>query len=144
ERPIQLGDAVELGTLMGHVRRIGLRSVSVETLQGAEVIVPNQLLINAQLINWTRSRADRRVDLPVSVAPGPEPDQVIAILRQAAAGHPDVHAHPAPLVVVNKIGKTSLDFELQFWVPQETLVEARTAVVMRVSEALKAAEIAMA
>jgi small-conductance mechanosensitive channel len=141
ERPIQMGDTVELGPLLGAVRRIGLRSISVQTPQGSEVIVPNSNLVNAQLINWTRSDTMRRVDLPVSVGPGPQPGQVIEILQTAAAGHPHVLREPAPEVLITKLGKDALNFELRVWTPQEQFEEARSELVLAISEAMQAAEI---
>jgi small-conductance mechanosensitive channel len=141
ERPIQIGDTIELGPLLGRVMHIGMRSISVRTVQGAEVIVPNSNLINAQLINWTRSDTNRRVDLPVSVTVGPEPEQVVEILRSAALEQPQVLRKPAPLVLVTKLGKESLSFTLQCWIPQEQFDETQSALVTRISAALKAAEI---
>src|SRR5437660_10100293 len=62
DRPIHVGDTVEVGGLVGIVRRIGARSSTIVTLQGAEVIVPNSNLLSNQVINWTLSSQWRRVD----------------------------------------------------------------------------------
>ena len=68
ERPIQVGDSVQLGTLTGEVKRIGIRSSTVRTFDGAEVIVPNASLVSDQVTNWTLSDRMRRIDLDVGVA----------------------------------------------------------------------------
>ena len=73
ERPVQLGDTVQLGDLWGEVRRIGIRSSLVRTFDGAEVIVPNGDLISQQVTNWTLSDRNRRVEVKVGVAYGSSP-----------------------------------------------------------------------
>src|SRR5262249_18553835 len=107
------------------------------------VVVPNSNLVNAQLINWTRSDTHRRVDLPFAVAAGPTPDQVVDVLRSAVAGVPAVLERPKPEVLVNQIGKDTLSFVVQFWIPQERLDETRSEVVKVISTALKSAEYQM-
>src|SRR5260370_29454698 len=84
ERLIQLGDTVEIGGLVGTVRRIGARSRTILTFQGAEVIVPNSNLLSNQVINWTLSSQWRRVDVPVRVAYGTDPEHVLKLLVGAA------------------------------------------------------------
>ena len=63
ERPIRIGDVLEVGTITGEVQRIGIRSSLVRTFQGAEVIVPNSNLVSNQVVNWTLTEAVRRVEL---------------------------------------------------------------------------------
>ncbi|HWT77688.1 MAG TPA: mechanosensitive ion channel domain-containing protein, partial [Candidatus Methylomirabilis sp.] len=90
ERPIQPGDMIELGTVSGEVKRIGIRSTTVRTGEGADVIIPNANLISREVVNWTLSDRRRRVDVPVTVAYGSEPKQVMDILLQVARKYPDV------------------------------------------------------
>ena len=96
ERPIQEGDAVQVGSLIGTVKRIGIRSSTVRTFDGSEVIVPNGNLISNEVVNWTMSDRQRRVELPVGVAYGTDPHRVIEILQNAAGSHGHVLEHPAP------------------------------------------------
>ena len=88
ERPVHIGDTVDVGGLVGKVRRIGARSSTVVTFEGAEVIVPNSNLISNQVINWTLSSAWRRVDIPVYVAYGTDPEKVLGLLVEAANSKP--------------------------------------------------------
>lgn len=88
ERPIHVGDVVDVGELVGTVKRIGARSSTVLTFQGAEVIVPNSNLLSNQVINWTLSSEWRRVDIPVGVAYSTDPDRVLEILVEVARSHP--------------------------------------------------------
>jgi small-conductance mechanosensitive channel len=84
ERPIHVGDVVEVGELGGEVRRIGMRASIVRTGQGAEIIVPNAQLITERLTNWTLSDRLRRIDLPVGAAYGTLPQKAIALLEAVA------------------------------------------------------------
>src|SRR5256885_6156198 len=71
EQPVQVGDVIELGQLSGEVRRIGVRSSTVRTGQGADVIVPNSNFISAEVVNWTGSDRSRRVDTSWEWPPAP-------------------------------------------------------------------------
>ncbi len=115
ERPIEIGDVVELGQLTGTVRRIGIRSSVVRTFDGASVIVPNSNLISDQVVNWTHSDKLRRIDVRVGVAYGTEPRRVLELLRGATAGHSKVLAHPPPNPLFLGFGDSTLDFSLRFW-----------------------------
>ena len=86
ERPIHVGDTVEVGTLQGIVRRIGIRASVLHTRQGADIIVPNSQLVTDKVTNWTLSDKLRRVDLPVGVNYGANPKKVIDLLVGVAAG----------------------------------------------------------
>jgi small-conductance mechanosensitive channel len=118
ERPIQIGDTIEIGTLIGQVRRIGIRSSTVRSYTGAEVIVPNANLVSNEVINWTLSDRRRRLMVSVGVAYGTDPERVLEILRTVAAGHDKVLSDPAPWPLFKGFGDSSLDFELRFWVLQ--------------------------
>ena len=140
ERPIQVGDTVELESLMGEVTRIGIRASTVRTFQGAEVIVPNGDLISKQVVNWTLSNRRRRVEIDVGVAYGTDPEQVIRILLDAAGQHPDVSSDPEPLVIFTGFGDSSLDFQLKCWVDRFELAlsvasELRVAVNRALAQA---------
>jgi small-conductance mechanosensitive channel len=115
ERPVQLGDMVEVGGITGQVKRIGIRSSTIRTAQGAEVIVPNADLISNRVVNWTFSDRRRRIEVKVGVAYGTDPERVLALLEGVARGHPDVLEEPAPQALFIGFGESSLDFELYAW-----------------------------
>jgi potassium-dependent mechanosensitive channel len=119
ERPIHINDIIEVDANTGKVTRIGVRSSTIQTFQGAEVIVPNANLISSKVINWTLSESQRRRELPVGVAYGSDPKNVLKILRQAAAKHELVLTQPEPMVYFKGFGDSALNFELHFWVMQE-------------------------
>jgi len=115
ERPIKVGDIVQVGELMGTVLSIGLRSSIVRSFDGAEVIVPNGNLISDQMINWTRSDSNRRMDIRVGVAYGTDPEKVLAILEQVANEHKMVDKKLTPRAYFIGFGDSSLDFRLLAW-----------------------------
>ena len=142
ERPVHIGDTVDVGGLVGTVRRIGARSSTVLTFQGAEVIVPNSNLISNQVINWTLSSAWRRVDIPVYVAYGTDPERVLKLLVEAANSHPGVLRERPSAAFFLGFGENALNFELRFWsAQQETWFDLRSEVTLAVAKALRKAAI---
>jgi len=142
ERPIHAGDTVEVGGLVGMVRRIGARSSTILTFQGAEVIVPNSNLIANQVINWTLSSQWRRVDVPVGVAYGTDPERVIKLLVGVAESHPGVLLARAPMAFFLGFGESALKFELRFWsAQQDTWFQLQSDVTVAVAKALREADI---
>jgi potassium efflux system protein len=142
ERPIQVGDAIQMTDLDGEVRRIGIRSTTVHTWRGAEVIVPNASLISGNLTNWTLSDRTRRFELLVGVAYGTDPQRVIDLLRDAAASVPGVLKNPAPVVLFQDFGDSALNFEVRAWTAHfEEWAAIHSQVAVAVNAALMAAGI---
>jgi small-conductance mechanosensitive channel len=136
ERPVQVGDTVQQGELIGEVRRIGIRSSTVRTFEGAEVIVPNADLISQRVVNWTLSDRNRRIDLPVGVAYGTPPERVLALLDRVGRAHPDTLADPEPMVLFRAFGESSLDFELRIWTARpERMLAARSELAVAIHAA---------
>lgn len=140
ERPIHVGDKVEIGEVLGNVKQIGVRSSTIKTFDGSEVIVPNEHLISQQVINWTLSDTRQRIKLPVKVSFDAEPEQVLEILRNVAQEHPDVLDEPEPIPTFNGFGDYFLDFTLLYWVTGNIL-KTKTEVALTVYRRLKEAGI---
>jgi len=115
ERPVRGGDSVQIRDIQGEIRRIGIRSSTVVAWEGAEVIVPNSMLVAEQVTNWTPTVYHRRADVPVGVAYGTDPDDVVKLLLDVAGAHPDVAAQPAPQALFLGFGDSALRFELRAW-----------------------------
>ena len=115
ERPIHVGDVIQMGDLSGEVRRIGIRASLVRTGQGAEIIVPNSQLISDRVTNWTLSDQRRRIELPVGVKYGTSPQKVIELLEAVAQAHPQVLREPAPQAFIASFGDKAIAFELHAW-----------------------------
>lgn len=143
ERPISINDTVEVVGVVGTVRRIGTRSSTIATFQGAEVIVPNSTLLSNQVINWTLSTPGRRVEIPVGVGYGTDPERVLKLLIDAAESHPGVMREPrGPVAFFLGFGDSALNFELRFWAAQrETWFQVKSEVTIAVARALQQADI---
>jgi len=115
ERPIRVGDKVQVGELSGTVKNIGMRASIVATWAGAEVIVPNANFISSEVINWTLSDDRRRMEIPAGVAYGTDPTRVIELFVGLARDHPDVLDDPEAKAIFTGFGASSLDFELRAW-----------------------------
>ena len=116
ERPVNVGDVVQMGQLRGVVRRIGVRSSTILTGQGAEVIVPNADLISKEVTNWTLSDRRRCLEIDARVAYGTEPEEVVRLLEAAAREVAGVLANPPPSAAFTGFGDSSLNFRLAAWI----------------------------
>jgi small-conductance mechanosensitive channel len=140
ERPLQVGDDVLVGELMGTVRKIGIRASIVRTYEGSEVIVPNGDLISQQVVNYTLSDRRRRLEITVGLAYGSDPERAIDVVTRAAQADERVLSFPAPLVLFDRFGDSSLDFRVLFWVGDfDHSLGTRSAVGIQIEKALKEA-----
>ena len=115
ERPIKLGDRIDVGGIEGDVVHIGPRSTSVVTNDNITIIIPNSRLIAENVINWSHNDERVRFPIPVSVAYGSDPALVERVLLEVAAANPDVLQEPAPVVRFMAFQDSSLGFELRAW-----------------------------
>ncbi len=115
ERPIKVGDLIQMDDATGVVAHIGIRATVIRTTSGSDIILPNSKLISDRVTNWTFSNSQRGIELPVSVASGTDPHRVIAVLKEVASAHPLVIDNPPPQAWLIKFGPSALDFELRVW-----------------------------
>ncbi len=115
ERPIQPGDLVDAAGTSGTVREISLRATTIRTSDGADVVVPNGLLLSGNLTNWTMFDQSRRIEIPVGVAYGSDPATVMTVLSTAVRETPGVAEQPAPVVVMTGYGDSALNFTISAW-----------------------------
>ena len=139
ERPIHVGDTVQVGNFQGRVRRIGIRASVVRTAQGAEIIVPNAQLITQDVTNWTLSDRLRRIDLPVAVIAGAAPKKVIELIETVARAHPQVLHDPAPRCLFMSYGDSAINFELRAWTDFANSGQVHSDLTVAIYEAVNAA-----
>lgn len=141
ERPIQVGDTIQLPDAWGDVKRIGIRASVIRTFDGAEIIVPNGMLISDKVTNWTLSDRRRRIDVDVGVEYGTPAQRVIDLLAEVAKANPDVVADPEPRAYFVNFGDSALEFRLRAWVNFDDGYLIRSALGVAVQEALDQAGI---
>jgi small-conductance mechanosensitive channel len=116
EKPMQIGDVIEIGTRIGTVREIGIRSSKIATYDGAVIIVPNGEFITQQLINWTHDNNNsRRVELLVGVSYGSDLERVRTVIGEVIAGEADVAVDPEPLILVHEFAASAVTFRVLVW-----------------------------
>src|SRR5881396_1654761 len=115
ERPIAIGDRIEVAGITGQVKQIRARSTVIMTNDGIAMIVPNEKFIDSPVTNWTYSDPRVRFRLPVGVAYGSDVNKVREALLAAASENANTLKDPAPSVFLEKFGENSIDFELVVW-----------------------------
>jgi small-conductance mechanosensitive channel len=136
ERPIQIGDTIEIDSTMGTVLGIGARSSSIKTFDGSEVIIPNADFIATKVTNWTLSDDRRRKVLLFKVDFDSDIERVLEIMKTIAKGHPNVLQEPEPLAAFEGFGEYYLEFKLYFWL-SKNLIVAQSDIAIGVYKALK-------
>ncbi|HHE07347.1 MAG TPA: mechanosensitive ion channel [Chlorobaculum parvum] len=115
ERPVKVGDRIQVGDINGDVVRIAIRSTTVLTNDNINIIIPNSEFVSKQVINWSHNDRNLRVSVSVGVSYSSNPEQVKSVLLGVADNHPDILAKPEPAVLFTGFGDSSLDFVLLVW-----------------------------
>lgn len=120
ERPIQVGDWIEVEGTRGRVTRIGTRSVNIVTSDNIDILVPNGSFISNQVINWSHGDPRVRLRLPIGVAYGSDLAHVVEVLLASAESVTEVLADPEPTVLFDAFGESSVNLELAIWINTRT------------------------
>ncbi len=145
ERPIKIGDVIEVSGDTGEVRRIGIRASVIRTEEGSEVIVPNGSLISSQVTNWTFSDFQRALEVAVNVVGGSDLRRVMELLKSTAAAQPGVAQEPAPQVYVTNLSAAAVTLQLRAWTDRyRDWPQLRSDLSVAVNEALAREKIAIA
>ena len=120
ERPISIGDRIEVAGVAGRVTKIQLRSTTVVTNDNITMIVPNADFISNTVTNWSHGDPKVRIRVPVGVAYGSDLKLLQRLLLEAAEEHPKALRDPLPVVLFTEFGDSSLNFELGVWTQEMT------------------------
>ena len=116
ERPIKVGDLIEVDGTAGTVKQIGARSTTVRTSSNIDIIVPNSSFLEKNVVNWTRHDANVRLKVVVGVVYGSPTDLVTKLLYESVDGtHDKLLKHPEPVVLFKDFGDNALIFEVHYW-----------------------------
>ncbi|PKP00511.1 MAG: mechanosensitive ion channel protein MscS [Bacteroidetes bacterium HGW-Bacteroidetes-8] len=115
ERPIKVGDRIEIDNLAGNIVEISARATTIITNDNIAVIVPNSDFINSRVINWSHNNKDVRLNFPVGVSYKEDPARISKLLLEVADNNSGVLDSPEPYVLFEAFGDSSLNFVLQVW-----------------------------
>jgi small-conductance mechanosensitive channel len=142
ERPIQRGDTIEVAGMLGQVREIGLRATIVTTFEGADVVVPNGMLLADKVVNWTLNGTRRRFDLNISTHYNEDPQRTMDLLVEIARSCSGVAATPAPACIMTGLAPGELQFNIRAWTKDfGDWVQVRTELAMKIRNGLAEAGI---
>ena len=116
ERPVAIGDVVDIGGELGTVERVGIRATTLRKFDQTQAIVPNGELISSVVTNWTLDDRRTRIDFFVGVAYGSDVRLVERLLRETVTGHEDVLDDPEPRIFFVEFGDSSLNFRVLAYV----------------------------
>ncbi|MGB3399367.1 MAG: mechanosensitive ion channel domain-containing protein [Candidatus Deferrimicrobiaceae bacterium] len=123
ERPIRLGDLIEIEGSFARVEDIGPRCTRIRTGDNIHILVPNSHFLEKSIVNWTLSDQKVRANVTVGVIYGSPVREVERLLVKAARENEKVLREPEPFVLFRDFGDNALIFFLYFWVTMETLTE---------------------
>lgn len=115
ERPIKVGDRIEIDELAGNIVDISARATTVITNDNIAVIVPNSDIVNTRVINWSHNNRNVRFNFPVGVSYKEDPELIRKLLIEIANGNPGVLKNPKPDVLFDEFGDSSLNFIFRVW-----------------------------
>lgn len=125
ERPIRIGDLIEVDGTFATVEEIGVRCTRIRTANNVHILVPNSKFLDQNITNWTLSDKQVRAMVSVGVVYGSPVREVERLLLKTAREHPDVRKDPGPYVRFSEFGDNALIFDLYFWVSMVNLYERK-------------------
>lgn len=115
ERPIKVGDRIEVADITGDVTKISMRATTITTNDNISVIVPNSEFISSTVINWSHTDRDIRLNIPVGVSYNEDPEKVKNVLLEVVDANSGVLRNPKPDVLFDKYDDSSINFSLRVW-----------------------------
>jgi small-conductance mechanosensitive channel len=125
ERPIKVGDLIEVGGTFGQVENIGARSTAIRTFDNFHIIVPNSAFLETNVVNWTHADDLVRISLLVGVAYGSPTRKVEEIMLEVVREHDKTVSPPEPVVLFEDFGDNALIFRALFWIVMKRPMESK-------------------
>ena len=136
DRSIKPGDVISVGESFGSVNKIGVRAVSIVTRDGKEYLIPNEILMTEEVVNWSYSTRDVRISIPVGIAYDCDVRLAQKLMIDAAHASTRVLDNPKPAVWMTKFGDSAIEHEIRVWIrdPEAGLGAVRSDILNRVWE----------
>jgi len=140
ERPVKIGDLVEISDILGYVEDIHIISTSIRTLEGNFVRIPNETVFTSSITNYT-SNPVRRFEYTVGISYADDADKAMQVIRDLIKEHPLALVNPAPQVYVENLGDNSVDIMVRIWSPSTEWFGVKMELLWKMKIALEAAGI---
>jgi small-conductance mechanosensitive channel len=142
DRSIKPGDVISVGETFGSVSKIGVRAVSIVTREGKEYLIPNEILMTEEVVNWSYSTRDVRISIKVGVAYDCDLKLAQRLMIEAATAAQRVLDTPKPVVWLTNFGESAIEHEIRVWIrdPEAGLGSVRSDILNRVWELFRAHE----
>ena len=137
ERPLRVGNAVNIDGTVGLVEDIHILSTTLRTFDGLYIRVPNQKAFTANIINFAANVA-RRIDYTVGIRYSDDAEKAIEIIKNLIKGYPLALVNPEPLVFVDNLGESSVEVAVRFWAPTTEWLSVKTGLLWKIKKALEA------
>jgi small-conductance mechanosensitive channel len=118
EKPVSVGDIVEVAGKTGTMKSIGFRSSMITTWDGSDVVIPNGDLLNQHLVNWTLGNSKARFEITVGVAYGTNLEEVHQLVMNLLNSQNDILKYPSPFIVFKEFASSSINMSIRFWVAE--------------------------
>lgn len=137
EKPIQIGDIIEVGGVTGEVTDIRILSTTIRTFDGTLVRVPNNTVFNSPITNYVYHRV-RRFEFVIGIRYSDDGQRAIEVIKRVLDEHPLVLKNPAPLIFVEKLGDNSVNITVKPWAPREVWYDVKMELLWKLKVALEA------
>ena len=136
DRSIKPGDVISVGESFGQVNKIGVRAVSIVTRDGKEYLIPNELLMTQEVVNWSYSTRDVRISIPITIDYECDVKLAQKLMVEAADASPRVLETPKPNVWMRNFGENGIDHEIRVWIldPEAGIGPVRSDILNRLWE----------
>lgn len=137
EKPVKIGDQVEVDNNSGIIKEIGIRSSKIETFDGSDVIIPNVDLLTKHVINWTRKNNQRRAELSLCVKGSDDVNKCREIILQVLNEDKNIEKLPEPMALLNNYSSSSVEFKILFWTDINSFLNMKSEVYYNIRERFK-------
>lgn len=140
ERPIKIGDTINIGEVTGTVEEIRVLSTIVSSSDGTYTRIPNERVFTSNINNYVANAA-RRVEYTVGIGYRNDANSAISLIKDLLSGEPFVLRSPAPQVFVEELGTSTVNIRVFFWAPSTEWMEVKSRQLLRIKQTLEAHDI---
>jgi small-conductance mechanosensitive channel len=142
DKTIRIGDVVELSNKKGRVKEIGVRASTLLSDEGAEIIIPNGSILSNNIINWTLSNNQMRIDIALTIAKPFNSSEVVTQIREIITQNDNVFVNKEPVIMISPVSKLNSSIKIYFWCKNISTADlTRSIIIAQIFEALEEKEI---